>query len=248
MVFSETDATSSRHPLQLFMDEDDLMFEMLLQLLDMPVPLRQVLCGGNKIFDKKLFMEACLEALKPHLLFYELLAGIQYDHSVLVDYLISKSTGVLCLRYLLRCIRVVCDLWPDSFKFLLNIGDPILSSNKRRRHHLALKEPLERYQSSILDISSLSTVDSDISHISVPSKDELESGQPLCKRKGAVQLSTTSSVIDDDLRFESVQRCLSSLHDAIESLHNKGLFPYNPSPLLKRLRKFLQLCNETSAD
>lgn len=234
--------------LQLFMDEDDLMFEMLLQLLNIPVPLQLVLSGGDDIFDKKTCMEACIEALEPHLLFYELLAGIQYDHSVLVDYLISKSTGILCLRYLLRCLRVVCDSWPDSVKFSPGMGDPSVSGNKRRRHQLALKEPLERHQSSILEISSLSTSASDSSQISVPCKDELELGQILCKRKGVVQLSPMSMIINDDLRFENVQRCLSSLHDAIENLHNKGLFPYNPSPLLKRLRKFLQLCNETSAD
>lgn len=234
--------------LQLFMDEDDLMFEMLLQLLNIPVPLQLVLSDGDDIFDKKVCMEACIEALKPHLLFYELLAGIQYDHSILVDYLISKSTGILCLRYLLRCLRVVCDSWPDSVRFLPDIGDPSISGNKRRRHQLGLKEPLERNHSSILEISSLSTVASDISNISVPCKDELELGQILCKRKGAVQLSPMSKIINDDLRFEHVQRCLSSLHDAIENLHNKGLFPYNPSPLLKRLRNFLRLCNETSAD
>jgi hypothetical protein len=139
-------------------------------------------------------------------------------------------------------------LWPNSIEFSFDIADPSLSSNKRSRHQLALKEPLERHQSSILEISSLSMIASDTSHISVPCKDRLELGQTLCKRKGAAQLSPVSSVTNDDFRFESVQRCLSSLHDAIESLHNKGLFPYNPSPLLKRLRKFLQLCNETSAD
>ncbi|KAH9301353.1 hypothetical protein KI387_012936, partial [Taxus chinensis] len=64
--------------LRLFMDEDDLMFQMLLQLLDMPLPLQQEQCDGNSVLDSKRHMDTCVPILKsfrPAFLFHEFLAG-----------------------------------------------------------------------------------------------------------------------------------------------------------------------------
>eukprot|EP01018_Ginkgo_biloba_P002651 Gb_27207 [translate_table: standard] len=227
--------------LQLFMDEDDLMFEMLLQLLNLPLPLQQVQYGGNKDC-----MDACLQlldALKPNLLFHVFLAGVHYDHLVLVDYLISKGTGILFLRYLLRCLRIVCDSWPNFIEFSVDTDDKSNFKSKRRPHHLARNEHFDRHPLSALEMCMLSTPGSITSQIAVQSKDELESGHTTSKRKRAIQFLPISKIMDNGLEFESAKRCLLSLKDAIESLHHKDLFPYNPSALLKRLETFLQLCS-----
>ncbi|XP_057863324.2 uncharacterized protein LOC131071470 isoform X11 [Cryptomeria japonica] len=181
---------------------DDLMFQMLLQLLDMPLPLQQ------GVPDSKRHMDNCLpilESLRPCFLFHEFLALIQYDHLVMVDYLISKSTGTLCLCYLLRSLRVLCDSWPNSAVFSIDIGSP--------------------------QITELSNHSSQLENTANKRKRELES-------------FPVSAIAIDKSRIESSKRCLSSLYLHIESLHKKDLFPYNPSPLLKRLEKFLQVYNE----
>ncbi|XP_057863322.2 uncharacterized protein LOC131071470 isoform X9 [Cryptomeria japonica] len=187
---------------------DDLMFQMLLQLLDMPLPLQQGKYNGNSVPDSKRHMDNCLpilESLRPCFLFHEFLALIQYDHLVMVDYLISKSTGTLCLCYLLRSLRVLCDSWPNSAVFSIDIGSP--------------------------QITELSNHSSQLENTANKRKRELES-------------FPVSAIAIDKSRIESSKRCLSSLYLHIESLHKKDLFPYNPSPLLKRLEKFLQVYNE----
>ncbi|XP_057863323.2 uncharacterized protein LOC131071470 isoform X10 [Cryptomeria japonica] len=206
--FSNRWITFTSSFLRLFMDEDDLMFQMLLQLLDMPLPLQQGKYNGNSVPDSKRHMDNCLpilESLRPCFLFHEFLALIQYDHLVMVDYLISKSTGTLCLCYLLRSLRVLCDSWPNSAVFSIDIGSP--------------------------QITELSNHSSQLENTANKRKRELES-------------FPVSAIAIDKSRIESSKRCLSSLYLHIESLHKKDLFPYNPSPLLKRLEKFLQVYNE----
>ncbi|XP_057863315.2 uncharacterized protein LOC131071470 isoform X3 [Cryptomeria japonica] len=196
--FSNRWITFTSSFLRLFMDEDDLMFQMLLQLLDMPLPLQQGKYNGNSVPDSKRHMDNCLpilESLRPCFLFHEFLALIQYDHLVMVDYLISKSTGTLCLCYLLRSLRVLCDSWPNSAVFSIDIGSP--------------------------QITELSNHSSQLENTANKRKRELES-------------FPVSAIAIDKSRIESSKRCLSSLYLHIESLHKKDLFPYNPSPLLKR--------------
>ena len=67
-------------------------------------------------------MLAIFRILGSCFLFHEFMVGIRYDHTVIVDYLISKSTGTLCLCYLLRILRVLCDTWPSSTVSSIDIG------------------------------------------------------------------------------------------------------------------------------
>ncbi|KAG8384478.1 hypothetical protein BUALT_Bualt04G0121900 [Buddleja alternifolia] len=71
---------------------DDILFEMLLQLLRVPLYL-----------DRQIIKDEPIAEVKNR--------PILYDHQVLLDYLISKDIGSSCAVYLLRSLRIVCDSW-----------------------------------------------------------------------------------------------------------------------------------------
>ena len=132
----------------LYSDEDDMMIEILLMLCKM-TPLLLALVEKD--------LRQCIPvvtALGQAELFYAFLQTVSYDHTVLVDFLITQNTGTLFLRYLMLCIGLFINTWPD-----------FVSMNKS---------------------------------------------------------------ID----------CLVQLKVAIERLHHRNLFPYNPAPLLKRFGFF----------
>ncbi|XP_015695301.1 uncharacterized protein LOC102719784 isoform X2 [Oryza brachyantha] len=120
--------------LQLYMEEDDMLFSILLQLLDAPlislkIDSLEIKCSeliGGKLFSS---------IFDPVHIFHLLLLLLHYDHLVFVDYLISKDVGVHCAQYLLReqlkiFIRRVCSLtiqslsskaWPGLKNFVSRI-------------------------------------------------------------------------------------------------------------------------------
>ncbi|KAF2295143.1 hypothetical protein GH714_031686 [Hevea brasiliensis] len=90
--------------LQLYMHEDDILFKVLLELLSIQPFLEQ---QSNKekwtngdVKQDTLFYVASI--FNPVNLFHLFLAELHYDHQVLLDYLISKDTGITCAEYLLR--------------------------------------------------------------------------------------------------------------------------------------------------
>ncbi|XP_044470163.1 uncharacterized protein LOC123199303 isoform X2 [Mangifera indica] len=201
--------------LQLYMHEDDELLRMLLQLLDIPV------CGTKR--KNWSFQDVKADILfhlshvfNPVHLFHLFLAELHYDHQVLLDYLISKDTGIHCAEYLLRCLRMVCDSWP-LFKEFLAVGKfTNQSSDKRRKIILDSPKFQGRLQSTTLENSILSL------------QEEYD-----CDRCG-----TRGSY------YNKAYDCLISLKTSMENLHQKNLFLYNPEVLLKRLTRFEELCTE----
>ncbi|XP_054824563.1 uncharacterized protein LOC129322317 isoform X3 [Prosopis cineraria] len=89
--------------LQLYLGEDDLLFEVLLQLLGITSCLQQQYNKKETAFHdiQKDFSFSLLDVFNPVQLFHLFLSEIHYDHQVLLDYLISKDTGISCAKYLL---------------------------------------------------------------------------------------------------------------------------------------------------
>jgi hypothetical protein len=86
--------------IQFYIDEDDLMIEMLLQCLEWnPSQLEST--------ELEPGIHDLVSEFIPLHLFNALLAAIMYDHMVLVDFLISESTGPLCLQYVSGCLRLM---------------------------------------------------------------------------------------------------------------------------------------------
>ncbi|KAH6791424.1 hypothetical protein C2S51_006430 [Perilla frutescens var. frutescens] len=100
---------------QLFMHEDDILFEMLLQLLHAPFIQERQIIKDKPLAEVKNHLAADL--FNPIHFFHLFLAEINYDHQVLLDYLISKDTGSSCAEYLLRSLRIICSSWSLFIEF-----------------------------------------------------------------------------------------------------------------------------------
>lgn len=153
--------------------------------------------------------------------FHLFLAGIHYDHQVLLDYLISKDTGASSAEYLLRCLRKVCDSWNIFVEFSWS-G----KCHSRKRKKLSTDDYNSRGEISVVP----SGVGGDI----LP---------PDSKHKKAYECRS-EDYVTQMLPFECARNCLFQLKASIESLHQKNLFPYNPQVLLRRLTRFQELSGD----
>ncbi|KAL4367996.1 hypothetical protein GQ457_05G006860 [Hibiscus cannabinus] len=203
--------------LKLYMHEDDILFKLLLELLSLQA------CEEQQFHkERRPPQDETIDVLfhviyifNPVHLFHLFLAELHYDYQVLLDYLISKDTGISCAEYLLRCLRIICDNWQTFTEFSVygKLGNPL--SNKRRK---------------ILSESSNFKVE--------PSSGPVKT-KPLSLEKtlkGGVEYRDTKPM------YELAKDCLLSLKKSVENLHQKNLFPYNPEVLLKRLTRFQELC------
>uniref|UniRef100_A0A7N0ULI9 Protein Lines C-terminal domain-containing protein n=1 Tax=Kalanchoe fedtschenkoi TaxID=63787 RepID=A0A7N0ULI9_KALFE len=185
--------------LQLFVNEDDMLFQVLLQLLNLPSNTTQQFLEHKYRFQKNEWdiVFHISNIFNPMLLFHIFLAKLHYDHHMLLDYLISKDIGSSCAEYLLRCLRRVCESW-KSFMHYSYGKDSTRSNNKKRK--------------------------------TVP------------KRVSEKSESETATMWERGEAFKQAKQCLFSLRVSVESLHQRRLFPYNAEVLLRRLRRFEELC------
>ncbi|CAL2244036.1 unnamed protein product [Prunus armeniaca] len=83
--------------IQQYIKEDDVLFKVLLHLLCVP-------CCAEQDEKEKVALEdwngnllfRVSDLFNPVLLFHLFLLELSYDHPVLLDYLISKDTGISC--------------------------------------------------------------------------------------------------------------------------------------------------------
>uniref|UniRef100_A0A0E0LGH3 Protein Lines C-terminal domain-containing protein n=1 Tax=Oryza punctata TaxID=4537 RepID=A0A0E0LGH3_ORYPU len=171
--------------------DDDMLFNVLLQLLDAPLISLKIdsmeIRWASELIGGKLF-SSIFDPVHLH-----------YDHLVLVDYLISKDVGVHCVQYLLRCLRLVTQCW-HSF-----IDDSIYEAKIEKLNF--------KRQKTFNDANSSSG-----------SSTEGPKLGSACDKKSK----------NKHKLFLNAKACLLSLKRTLEDLHKKGLFPYNPKPLLKR--------------
>ncbi|KAK9164350.1 hypothetical protein Syun_005252 [Stephania yunnanensis] len=218
--------------LQLYMDEDDFLFEALLQLSSLPFLAEQVEISGecNRKFkalkDEILFLVSNI--FNPVHLFHIFLAELHYDHLVLLDYLISEDIGICCLQYLLRALRTVSNTWPLFVEFQVCRGETSSSSKKRKTsvNDLVYKERIEFSSSAENGAVPIPIVD------------------------GQSKTCYFGCEIDNqrEMMFQNAKRCLLSLKQSIKDLNSKNLFPYNPAALLRSLDRFELLCHQQGKD
>ncbi|XP_042439024.1 uncharacterized protein LOC122024409 isoform X7 [Zingiber officinale] len=196
---------------------DDMLFDILLQLLDAPVINLQICSSGEEIHfeeEKKSAVFVISSIFNPIYLFHVFLLLLHYDHLVLVDYLISKDTGIRFLQYLLRCLRVICTFWQTFVALSTFEGEKSQPRHKRRK---IMHDKLE----------------------SAPSSSTTKGQMPS-------ELFTVSDADKSILQpnFENAKVCLLNLKKTVEDLHRKDLFPYNPEPLIRSLTRFESLCSK----
>ncbi|PQP92459.1 uncharacterized protein Pyn_24878 [Prunus yedoensis var. nudiflora] len=208
---------------QMYIKEDDVLFKVLLQLLCVP-------CWAEQDEKEKVALEdsngnllfRISDIFNPVLLFHLFLLELSYDHQVLLDYLISKDTGISCAEYLLRCLRKVCDSWSLFVEFLVDGQATNQSFCKKRKVSLG--------GSSSWGEDSLAPTKNHLTFLDDEPDEENENG---CKHTQ-----------NGRHYFKEAKECLLSLKISIEGLHQKNLFPYNPNVLLNRLTRFQELCFE----
>ncbi|XP_039827795.1 uncharacterized protein LOC120689560 isoform X2 [Panicum virgatum] len=191
--------------LELYMEEDDMLFSILLQLLDAPHVFLKIDMETTELIGAKLFSSI----FDPIHLFHLLLLLLHYDHMVLVDYLISKDVGVHCAQYLLRCLCLVLQSW-----------------------HAFVHDSVYLTKIEKLDCKRQRT-SRDINNAGASSSKEYKNGSG-CDKEGK----------NSQKLFLNAKVCLYSLKRTVEDLQKKGLFPYNPKPLLRSLARFEQLCEQ----
>ncbi|KAM1073567.1 hypothetical protein PS2_018297 [Malus domestica] len=110
--------------LQLYIKEDDVLFKVLLQLLSVPF------CAEEQLEKEK----GAFQDSEGNTFFrvLDIFDPLSYDHQVLLDYLISKDTGISCAEYLLRCLRKVFDSWSLFVEFSM-CRQATNRSSKRRK-------------------------------------------------------------------------------------------------------------------
>lgn len=129
--------------LQLYIHEDDILFEMLLQFFCLPFYPKHQFTESEALFTVKnhhFFLASLL--FNPLHLFHLFLAEILYDHQVLLDYLISRDSGSRCAEYLLRSLRLVCDSW-DLFLEFPGVEEGSSRSNSKRQKVLVDNSALQ---------------------------------------------------------------------------------------------------------
>ncbi|PWA50358.1 hypothetical protein CTI12_AA296710 [Artemisia annua] len=119
-LYDESCKSFTKSFIQLYMHEDDILFEVLLQLTNTQ-PISQELTSSVVGKDMVYLLS---DIFNPVHLFHIFLSELHYDHQVLLDYLISKDTGASCAEYLLRCLRIICDNWNSflGFPFRVEVG------------------------------------------------------------------------------------------------------------------------------
>ncbi|CAN1225219.1 hypothetical protein LINGRAPRIM_LOCUS961 [Linum grandiflorum] len=199
--------------LQLYLHEDDLLFQVLLQLVSASSGLEQQSGVGKRMFrDAENDIGYIVSNLfNPVKLFHLFLSELHYDHQVLLDYLISKDLGIKCAEYLLRCLRAICSSWHLFIEFSIE-GKTTDDLSRKKRKIFSYDSDIQEEESSVLI------------------KDV-----PLSREK--LRIESDYSFKPHETRkqqYVKAKNCLLSLKLSIEHLQRKNLFPYNPKALLKR--------------
>ncbi|ESW27970.1 hypothetical protein PHAVU_003G248400 [Phaseolus vulgaris] len=208
---------------KLYLREDDLLFEVLLLLFSISSCLQQQSERKDAVYQDvmKDFPLALSDIFKPVYLFHLFLCEIHYDHQVLLDYLISKDTGISCAKYLLRCLHLICNSWKLFVEFPL-FGEILDQSSCKRRKIVG-------------DGVQLLAADG------MPTSVD-NSGSTMLHIKNYKEDSGSGFKCYNIKPFKKAAECLLSLNNSVYNLHQKKLFPYNPEVLLKRLRRFQEFC------
>ncbi|WVZ23375.1 hypothetical protein V8G54_001919 [Vigna mungo] len=177
------------------------------------------------------YLEICMDFMSSFLQLY--LREIHYDHQVLLDYLISKDTGISCAKYLLRCLQLICNSWKLFVEFPL-FGEFLDQPSCKRRKIVG--DGLQ-----LVADGMPTSVDN--------------SGSTMLRIKNYKEDSGCGFKRYNIKPFKKAAECLLSLNNSVYNLHQKKLFPYNPEVLLKRkkvrdeliscsLRRFQEFCSQ----
>ncbi|KAJ8340352.1 hypothetical protein SKAU_G00349850 [Synaphobranchus kaupii] len=235
----------------VFVEQDDDMIEAAMTLMLLYLYQKRVNASSDE--------DACRTGYNPHCLFIFLLKSVTFDHSVLLDFLISTETCFL--EYFVKYLKFLRENWegfrraclyaegPDSLeqrrgssahgqesaarsKLPANQTDPQLNQSPAGGTATSLFHPLVDYGSS------------DDSEPEGPLGGPQDEGPALnCAAAGGLSLCSPDRAAekakDDHLTpngvCEKTVACLRELREVVVKLQKRNLFPYKPASLLRLL-------------
>uniref|UniRef100_A0A3B5QHT7 Lines homolog 1 n=1 Tax=Xiphophorus maculatus TaxID=8083 RepID=A0A3B5QHT7_XIPMA len=186
---------------------------------------------------------ACASGCNPHCHFVLLLQSLSFDHSILLDFLISSETCFL--EYFVRYLKYLRGDWRGFAAACghRNRGEglqpggsvpPLEGSSSGSGLRLVEYDSSDESSEETPDGNKQSettaalTTDRSSKLKTKPSLSMIQS-EKVCPTAAAVLEEETCDVLD------RVVSCLSELRQVVMRLQTKQLFPYNPSSLLKLL-------------
>ncbi|XP_051574860.1 protein Lines homolog 1-like [Myxocyprinus asiaticus] len=207
----------------VFAEQDDDMMESAKALIALYLYQKSLSSSDSGV---------CIWGCNPHCHFILLLRSLFFDHTVLLDFLISTETCFL--EYCVRYLKILSDDWRGFCRSCRHVED----CDGATVTFQADIDIAKTSESSHVPCTRPST-GSDVIAGSVPrlvdygSSDESEAEASFCPSVTVLEQVETEHV--SEYLFGKVVVCLVDLRTAIARLHNRGLFPYNPTSLLKLL-------------
>lgn len=196
---------------------------------------------------------SCEWGCNPHCHFTLLLQSLSFDHTVLLDFLISDETCFL--EYCVLYLKYLQNHWQDFCNACCRIENceiethtlSLPQSSKLSAKSQPYDDPQSKvagFRPSLVDYeNSEDSEDEDRSVSNLQMRRNAE--EPVAKiniRKAGEQAASGSadtmkkiSSASPESLSEKVVLCLTHLRIVISRLHSRGLFPYNPRSLLKLL-------------
>lgn len=197
---------------------------------------------------------ACEWGCNPHCHFALLLQSLSFDHTVFLDFLISDETCFL--EYCVLYLKHLRDHWHDFCIACCRIENsetctlslPHCSevrSSATSQPHDGPRSKAAGIRPSLVEYeSSEDSEDEDKSASNLQMRRNAE--EPVAKintrKAGEQAVSGSADTVKKTISTSpeglsgKVVLCLSELKTVINRLHSRGLFPYNPSSLLKLLQ------------
>uniref|UniRef100_A0A3P8ZB37 Lines homolog 1 n=1 Tax=Esox lucius TaxID=8010 RepID=A0A3P8ZB37_ESOLU len=234
LFLSQHGVRLGRHPCRwvslVFGEQDDDMMEAAKSLLLLYLHQR-----GFSGLDGE---AACTAGRNPHCHFLFFLHSISFDHSILLDFLISTETCFL--EYFVRYLKHLCDDW-DSFRAICQKMDSF--------DHLCLPSCSTSVMASplrLVDYGSSDESETEMESTHNPQFGESqwtldpvkETPRDLSSGPTHVRLDSNSVIqTHNSVTLCRMLRCLTELRVVVDRLQRKSLFPYNSKSLLKLLMK-----------
>ncbi|XP_017334154.1 protein Lines homolog 1 [Ictalurus punctatus] len=230
--------------LVVFADQDDDLIESAKVLITLYLHQRSLSSSDSA---------ACEWGCNPHCHFTLLLRSLSFDHTVLLDFLISDETCFL--EYCVLYLKHLRDHWQDFCNACSCIENSTTETHTLSLPHFSeasVKSQLHYdpqfkvvgFRQSLVDYeNSDDSEDEDkrLSNLQMSRNDEEPVAEIDMRKAGAQAVSASADTMEkistastEGLRGKVVL-CLAELRIVISRLHSKGLFPYNPSCLLKLL-------------
>ncbi|XP_017554989.1 protein Lines homolog 1 [Pygocentrus nattereri] len=240
--------------LLVFGEQDDDMMESAKALTTLYLYQRSL---------SSLAPEACSWGFNPHCHFILLLQSLSFDHTVLLDFLISAETCFL--EYCVLYLKLLRDNWQDFCNSCSCIEDsvrvrttqalpsapntPSEGTSGTSHPQIAPQSRTSEKDSTVCSLPRLVDYGS-----SEESEEEVGSVSDLQTKRSDEELADTCSrtVVDLEEKVKidfsnsvasKVMMCLTELRTVITKLHSRGLFPYNPTSLLKLLMAIEAKCH-----